>query len=295
VRASRLLGEPAGVEDADHVCWAYDDGAVGDAAFEDAAVRFLRSGLDRGDRLMWVGDGAEERLRRAGGALGDVDGLRARGALELVPVSGAYATATTFSPAEQFVFYGDRAREARAEGYAGIRVVAEVTALAAHPQHCADFVRWEHLADDLAASGSGFSALCAYRAAEVDREVLADAAAVHPVSSAPGAPSFRLWVEPDEAGGRIAVAGEVDVVAAARFRRLLEGTHLDTPVVTLDLSQVTFIDLAGARAVAAVGRAVGARGGRLVVTGSSRLFRRMWQIIGFADVAEVSFREGRRP
>jgi anti-anti-sigma factor len=294
VRASRLLGEPAGVEDADHVCWAYDDGAVGDAAFEDAAVRFLRSGLDRGDRLMWVGDGAEERLRRAGGALGDVDGLRARGALELVPVSGAYATATTFSPAEQFVFYGDRAREARAEGYAGIRVVAEVTALAAHPQHCADFVRWEHLADDLAASGSGFSALCAYRAADVDGRVLADAAAVHPVSSVPGAaPPFRLWFEHDEQGGRIAVAGEVDVVAADRFRRLLEGTHVDAPVLVVDLSQVTFIDLAGARAVAAVGRAVAARGGRLELVGASRLFRRMWRIIGFADVAGVSFPEGR--
>jgi anti-anti-sigma factor len=290
VRASGLLPEPAGVEDADHVCWAYAD----DAAFEEAAIRFLRAGLDRGDRLMWVGDGAAERLRRAGGPLAEVDRLRDRGALEIVPVSGAYATASSFSPEEQRTFYDARARQARAEGYTGIRVVAEVTALAADARHCEDFLRWEHLADDLAASGSGFSALCAYRAADVDGRVLADAAAVHPVSSVPGAaPPFRLWFEHDERGGRIAVAGEVDVVAADRFRRLLEGTHVDAPVLVVDLSQVTFIDLAGARAVAAVGRAVAARGGRLELVGASRLFRRMWRIIGFADVAGVSFPEGR--
>jgi hypothetical protein len=39
---------------------------------------------------------------------------------------------------------------------------------------------------------------------------------------------------------------------------------------------------------------VAARGGRLVLVGAPRLFRRMWHIIGFADVAEVSFSEDRR-
>jgi hypothetical protein len=39
---------------------------------------------------------------------------------------------------------------------------------------------------------------------------------------------------------------------------------------------------------------VAARGGRLELVGASRLFRRMWRIIGFADVAGVSFPEGRR-
>jgi anti-anti-sigma factor len=290
VRASGLLDEPAGVEDADHVCWAYSD----DASFEDAAVRFLRAGLERGDRLVWVGDGAADRLRRAGGALGRVEDLTASGALELVPVSAGYPTAGAFSPEEQLAFYDGRTRRAREEGYAGLRVVAEVTALASDARHSSGFLRWEHLADDFVASGAGFSALCAYSCAAASPEVVADAAAVHPVSSVPGAaPSFRLWFERDDTGERIAVAGEVDVVAADRFRRLLESTHVDTPVLTLDLSRVTFIDLAGARAVAAVGRAVAARGGRLVLAGASRLFRRMWRITGFADVAEVSFPEGR--
>jgi anti-anti-sigma factor len=290
VRASGLLSEPAGVEDADHVCWAYRD----DAAFEEAAVRFLRAGLDRGERLMWVGDGAAERLRHAGGEMGHVDQLTARGALELVPVADGYATAGPFSPQDQLAFYDARTRQARTDGYTGLRVVAEVTALASDAEHSTAFLQWEHLADDFVASGAGFSAFCAYSVADLPAQVVGDAVAVHPVASVPGVPpAFRLWFEPDEQGQRIAVAGEVDVVGADRFRRLVDSTHVDTPVLTLDLSRVTFIDLAGARAVAAVGRAVAAGGGRVVVEGASRLFRRIWGVIGFADVAGVSFGEAR--
>jgi anti-anti-sigma factor len=290
VRASGLLSDPAGVEDADHVCWAYAD----DALFEAAAVRFLQAGLDRGERLMWVGDGVTERLRRSGGALADVDELQARGALELLPLATGYAATEHFSPDAQLAFYDARTRRARDDGFTGLRVVAEVTALASDPLHAGDFLRWEHLADEFVASGAGFSAFCAYSTADLPDRVLDDAAAVHPVSAVPGAaPPFRLWFERDGRGARIAVAGEVDVVTADRFCRLVEGTHVDAPVVVLDLSQVTFIDLAGARAVAAVGRVVAARGARLEVAGASRLFRRMWRICGFAGHAEVSFREVR--
>jgi anti-anti-sigma factor len=286
VRSSGLLRLPAGVEDADHVCWAYDD----DDAFEEAAVRFLSAGLERGDRLMWVGDGAADRLRRAGGPISRVEDLTGSGALELVPVTEGYAPAGRFSPEDQLTFYDERTRQARAEGYTGMRVVAEVTALAADREHSAGFLRWEHLADDLVATGAGFTALCAYRCGDVPPEVVADAAAVHPVASVPGAaPPFRLWFDPAADGGaRIAVAGEVDLLGAERFRRLLEDTHVGEPVLTLDLAGVGFIDLAGTRAVAHVARAVAARGGRLVLTGTSRLFRRMWQVLGSGDVAEVA-------
>lgn len=288
VRPSALLSGPAGVEDADHVCWAYED----DASFEEAAVRFLQAGLDRGDRLMWVGDGAEDRLRRAGGALAEVDDLRARGVLDVLPVAEAYAPDRSFSPTVQREFYASATRRARDAGFRGLSAVAEVTSVAADDRLSGQFLRWEHLCDDLVADRGGFSVLCAYCTTDVPASVVAGAAAVHPVTSVPGAaPPFQLWVERTERGERIAVAGEIDVVGADRFRRLLEDTQVGTPVLTLDLTRVTFIDLAGARAVAAVGRTVTARGGRLALEGTSRLFRRIWRIIGFADVAEVSFSE----
>jgi anti-anti-sigma factor len=279
-----VLNGPAGVADADHVCWAYDD----DDSFEQAAVRFLSTGLDRGERLLWVGDGAEARLRRARGPLSGVDELAARGALELIPVSAGYAAARTFAPEEQFAFYDGRTRQALADGYAGLRVVAEVTALAGDPRHSEDFLRWEHLADDYVAHGPGFAAFCAYRRVEVPPSVVADAAALHPVSFPQGTPpAFRLWFD----DGRIAVSGEIDTAAADRFRRLLGSTHVDAALVTLDLNRVDFMDLAGVREVARFARSVTARAARLEIAGSSRLFRQMWHVLGQDALSGVSFVE----
>jgi anti-anti-sigma factor len=282
VRSFGLLSEPAGVEDADHVCWVYDD----DGSFEAAAIRFLGAGLDRGERLLWVGDGMADRLGRASGPLSAVDDLVGRGTLELVPLSDGYDAARTFSPEQQLEFYDGRTRQALAEGHSGLRVVAEVTRLAGDPQHAADFVRWEHLADDYVAHGPGFSAFCAYRSADVPADVVADAAAVHPLSSVHGSPPlFRLWFE-DE---RIVVAGQVDTSASDRFGRLLGSTHVDAPVVTVDLSRLDFIDLAGTRVVASFARSVTGRGARLVIVGASRLFCRMWRIVGLGGLPGVSF------
>jgi anti-anti-sigma factor len=281
-----VLAGPGGVEDADHVCWAYED----DTTFEDAALRFLGSGLDRGERLLWVGDGAPDRLRRSGGRLAQVEDLLARGALRVLPVAEAYGAPGTFSPAAQRDFYAAETHRALEDGYRGLRAVAEVSALAADADRGADFLRWEHLCDDLVASTSGLRVLCAYRTAEVPADVVADAAALHPVVVAPGTPPpFRLWFD----GNRIAVSGEIDTAGADRFRRLVVGTHADGPVLTLDLGGVGFMDLAGARAVAQIGRAVAARDGRLVLTGTSRLFRRMWQILDHDGGTEVSFVDAR--
>jgi ABC-type transporter Mla MlaB component len=284
VRTAGLLDEPPGVERADHVCWAGDD----DATFEEAAGRFLSEGLARGDRLMWIGDGAETRLRRAAGPLADVDGLTANGALEFRSVTDAYATSGSFSPEEQLAFYATATRRAIDEGYRGLRAVAEVTTLAGSPERRADFLRWEHLADDFVAQGRGLIVFCAYRPAELPEEVVTEAASLHPVVHTRGTPPpFRLWFD----SGRIVLAGEVDTFGAARLERLLGATHVRTPVVTLDLARLHFIDLAGLRALARWARNLSGRAARLELVGAGRLFRRMWDLLGPAGMPEVSFSE----
>jgi anti-anti-sigma factor len=287
VRASELLERPAGVERADHVCWAYAD----DAAFEEAALRFLTAGLDRGDRLMWVGDGAEDRLRRSAGPLAAVEQLVARGTLRLVSVGDGYDAADGFSPDQQFTFYDAATRAALADGYRGLRVVAEITALAADPEQRADLLRWEHRADAFVASGSGFAALCAYRGDELPADVVADVASAHPVSYSDGTrAAFRLWFD----GGALLVAGDVDHFTAERLARLLATTDVDVPVMELDLSRLGFIDLAGVRVIAAWAEDLRGRSTELVLAGPSRLFHRMWDLLAPDGVPAVRFAEGRR-
>jgi ABC-type transporter Mla MlaB component len=287
VRASGLLDRPAGVERGDHVCWAYDD----DAAFEDAAVRFLAEGLVRGDRLLWVGDGADGRLRRSTGPLADVDGLTARGALRVLSVAEGYAAAGPFTPERQLAFYDDATRRAIDEGYRGLRVVAEITSLAADEAQRAQLLRWEHLADDFVAHGPGFTALCAYRHDLLPDDAVADVASLHPLSHGDGpAAAFRVWF--DE--GALHVAGDVDAFTAGRLARLLASTHVGARLVTLDLAGLTFVDLAGVRAIVHWARALAGDDRRLELRGASRLFRRMWELLTPDGLAAVTFAERQR-
>lgn len=286
VRASGLIDAPAGVARADHVCWIAED----DAAFEEAAVRYLDEGLASGQRLLWVGDGAAERLRRSSGPLRHVDDLLASGTLRLLPVTDAYAASGTFSPEEQLAFYDGETRRALEDGYRGLRAVAEVTPLAADPRRRAEFLRWERLADDHVAAHPALTVMCGYRSDQLPGEVLSDAAAVHPVAYAPAAPPlFRLWTE----DGRIVVCGDVDTFGTDRLRRLLNDSDLGRPAVVLDLSRVDFIDLAGVRTVASWAVELAERSTPVTVAGASRLFRRMWDLLGSPGAVGVSFSEDR--
>jgi anti-anti-sigma regulatory factor len=286
VRAAGLIDAPAGVAHADHVCWIAED----DAAFADAAVRFLDEGLAAGQRLLWVGDGAGDRLRRSSGPLAQVDDLLARGTLRLLSVSDAYAGSGAFSPEEQLAFYDGETRRALDDGYRGFRAVAEVTPLAADPGRRDEFLRWEHLADDYVASNPALTVMCGYRSDQLPGEVLSDAAALHPVAYAPASPPpFRVWSE----DGRVVVSGDVDTFGADRLRRLLGNADLGRPEVVLDLSRLGFIDLAGVRSVASWTVELAERGTRVRLSGAARLFRRMWDLLGSPRPDAVVFTENR--
>jgi len=283
VRAAGLLTDPDGAAQADHVCWVYED----DEDFADVARRYLEEGLARGERLLYVGEPHPADLATETGPLADVDGLMARGALQVLDLGAGYQSSGAFTPAEQLAFYEAATADARAAGYSGLCVVAEISGLAADPSRRPDLIRWEHLADEFMGSGSGMRALCAYRG-DVGREALTDVASVHPlVHDSAGGPPFRSWFE----GGAIALAGALDTFGADRLEQVLTGTHVDRPTVTLDLSRVEFVDVGGCRAIARWARLLQDRGSRLELAGTSRVFRRMWRILDFDSYAGVSFRE----
>jgi anti-anti-sigma regulatory factor len=283
VRAAGLLTDPAGAEHADHVCWVYED----DEEFLDLARRYLEEGLARGERLLYVGEPHPADLRTDEGPLADVEGLIARGALQVLDLRSGYQSSGAFTPAEQLAFYDAATAEARAAGYTGLCVVAEISGLAADPVRRRDLVRWEHLADEFMGSGSGMRALCAYRQ-DLGPEALADVASVHPVvHDATGGPPFRAWFE----GEAIVLAGALDTFGADRLEQVLTGSHIDRPTITLDLSGVDFVDVGGCRAIARWARRLQDRGSLLELTGTSRVFRTMWRILGFDGYASASFRE----
>lgn len=262
----------------DHVCWVYEDARD----LESAAGRFLAGGLARGERVLLVGDEVTDAVHRDLLPFGGTDALAGTGALEVLDLTAAYQRTEPFTPEQQLEFYGAATRRARADGFAGLRVVAEVTALAADPATRAPLVRWEHLADHFVAQAAGFTAMCAYRG-DLSREVLDEIAAVHPVVHGPeGIPSFQVFHEHD----RLVLTGSVDFFTADRLHRVLADSPGARGTVVLDLGRLDFVDVAGCRVLAGWAAGLGAP---LQVAGASRLFQRIWQLLDLDLVAPVRF------
>jgi anti-anti-sigma regulatory factor len=280
VRAHGRLSQLPSAGLSDHVCWVYDD----DESLDRAVEEFLAGGLARGERLLLVGERVIDSLPRLR-LPSDVAELIAAGALETLTLAQAYEVAGAFLPEQQLSYYDQATKRAIADGYRGLRVVAEVSALAADPEVRPELVRWERVADDYIARGDGFTALCAYRA-ELAQESLSDVAAVHPLVHAPdGVATFRVFSD-DE---RTVLAGSVDTFTADRLRRVLASAPVGTDAAVLELGLVEFLDVAACRALASWVGDLRNRSVAVEVRGASPLVRRMWQILALDELAPVAF------
>lgn len=265
----------------DHVCWVYRDGDELDAA----VLAFARGGLDRGERLLAVGERVVAAVRRGDAALGGVEALAAAGTLGLLPLREAYAAAGSFDAGRQREFYDRATRAARVEGFRGLRVLADVSPLAADPGARAELARWEHVADEYIAHGPGMSAMCAYDAT-LPAAALDAVTAVHPQVHAPSAPpAFQVFFDRH----RVAVVGDVDLVGAERLSRVLAGSPAGGRTRTLELSGLGFADVAGCRAIARWVRSLAATGVRVELRDAPSLVRRAWPLLGFDRWAPVVF------
>jgi anti-anti-sigma regulatory factor len=282
VRDSGVLDAQDPLTHADHVCWVYDH----PASFVDAAQRYLADGVERGERLLCIGDDLAAEFRAAGEPFGPLDDLVARGALTFQSVRDAYDDGRGFSPGGQRAFYDAAVRNARASGHTSLRVVADVTPLARTADGRADLVQWEHLADQFIASGAGMVAMCAYDRVVLEADILADFTTLHPQVHAPlDPPSFRIWFD----GRRVALAGAVDTFTADRLARVLATCPVGGPSAVLDLSRLEAVDAAGCRTLAAWVRALAERGVRLRIEDAPPPLPRLWRLLGLEGPAPVSF------
>lgn len=265
----------------DHVCWVYRD----EAELAAAALEFLAGGLARGEQLLCVGDRVVDGLHRDRSALGGIDALIAAGVLRTSTVAEAYASTGGFSAERQQAFYDDATRQALAEGFRGLRVLAEVSVLAGDPRTQPELLRWEQVADDYVAHGPGMTAMCAYRE-DLPEQALREAAGVHPLVHSPGSPpDFQAFFDDH----RVALVGEVDVLGAERLARVLAVSPVAGGGCTLDLSGLRFADVAGCRAIARWARGLADRGIRVELRNAPPLVRRAWHLLGLDEWVPVTF------
>jgi anti-anti-sigma regulatory factor len=265
----------------DHICWVYDED---DSSFDRVVRRFLAGGLERRERMLVIGERVIASISTAGDGFGDAETLIAAGTLRTLTTAQAYEAAGAFVPGTQRTFHDAATREALADGYSGLRVVAEVSPLAEDADTRTTLVEWEHLADEYVAQGSGFTALCAY-SSRLSPQALADVASVHPLVHAPATPPFQVFFDDD----RVALTGSVDTFSADRLARVLASSPVSGDGAVLDLGQVDFVDVAASRVIARWAQDLDARALPLEVRGASPLLQRMWQVLGLSQLAPVAF------
>ncbi len=252
----------------DHACVAYATRSERDAA----AVEWLLEGAGLGQRLFVVTDDDD-------GGAGLLDALAGASGPELVDtvvcvgIDQVYDLSAPIDIPTQLSQYADEVARAVADGFTGLRVFCDITALIADPARRRSHGRWEHAADVWIAAGNPLAPLCAYDIGVVGAKALA-VMALHPrrLGPASAVTTFGVYGGPQ----RRVLEGEIDAFAAPVLAEAL--TALPDGPVDLDAGELTFLS---ARAALAIARACEEDSGPtpLRLVGARPSVRRVWEIL----------------
>jgi anti-anti-sigma factor len=256
----------------DHACRSFT-GAVDLAA---AVVPFLDEGRRRDEQLLFVGP-TRPALLAAVSALPHRDELLADGRLDLQVTRDSYSAGAALVPREQVERYRLATQAALDAGRTGLRVAADVTELLRLGRSGRRLLlAYEQLADELMGTVP-MTALCLYDAS-VGPDALGPVAVLHPLQSLGDRPALAHL---SGRGPVLSLHGEVDLTEAAYVATALVDVAGEVPgEVVLDLSDLAFLDVAGARALAGAARELAGRGTSLRLTGASHGVRRCLDLFG---------------
>jgi anti-anti-sigma factor len=275
VTALRQLASPTGLKSGDHVFWTFDD----PADFSAAVLPYLNEGRRRREQLLLIG-ASRVALLDALASLPERDEMLASGQLEVRCTTGTVDPARGLGPVERVESYRGDVEAALGRGRTGLRVAVDVTALARRGAverrqlHVS-----ERLADDMTATVA-LTALCLYDSSLED-DVLRPLAVLHP---------DQHHGEREPLGclcGRgpwLSLRGEVDLSLADAVLRALVDVARDAPgEVVLDLADLEFLDVAGARMLASAVRLLGEVGVELRMVRARRPVGRCLELFDLAD------------
>jgi len=193
------------------------------------AAAYLRYGLDRGEICLYVGGDADDsaRVRAALSAAGVGPEAEGEGRLRIVGPRDFQLRRASFDPDEMLAFVRQQVGEARAAGFPGLRVAADMTwTLVDHPGSDR-FLEFESRVDEVFRE-LPVGALCQYRSTRLGAGVLHGALLTHRRVVARGALRDNPFFLPPEEFLR-----EDDL--ASRVDRLIEAmpVHRKGDLVTI--------------------------------------------------------------
>ena len=276
----RSLDRAHGLGPGDHAGWAYDDVSE----LRAACVDYLADGLDRRERLVYLGGRPRDALVDDLTGLAGRDALLDDGRLSVVTIKEHLDRGGAIDARMQLDARRQMARDAVAAGYSGLRVVGDITEVVVRPDLMDSLVEFE-LAMHNALSAASITTMCAYdrrRAGERWRQV----SALHEIQHAPDEhPSFTLG----RTGSALTLAGELDLTSVTDLDVLLGHLARTTSgALTFELPELTFIDVAATRRLARFQRTMAATGRVVFFRKLTPAARRTFRAFAMAEANELT-------
>jgi hypothetical protein len=176
-----------------------------------AARAFLAEGLDREERVAYLGPGGVGELQRDLVDLPGVADHLVRGRLQITDIATLPASDPATDPVDELIDLAAWTQEALDAGFTGLRLMANGSGRVAESPRLPRFVRYEHLIDRFCLDHS-VTVLCAFDIGDVGVGTVAELGCVHALMRSELLP-FRL-----RAARRtdVALAGSVDVFCVAQ-------------------------------------------------------------------------------
>jgi anti-anti-sigma factor len=280
VTAPRRLDAPTGLRPGDHVCWTFADATD----FSAAVLPYLDEGRRLGEHLLLMGS-SRPALLHALASLPERDEMLASGQLEVRALAEWLDPSRELDPLRQVVAFRRAVAAARNRGRTGLRVAADATVLAARrrPDERRQLLVYEGLAD--ATIGAvGMTGLCLYDAA-LGEDVLGPVAILHPGQHLGGREALAHL---SGRGPWLSLHGEVDVTEADDlFRALVDIACAAPGEVVLDLADLEFLDIAGARMLATATRLLAEVGVQMRLVRARRLVARCLELFDLGQGSSV--------
>ncbi|MFC6086435.1 MEDS domain-containing protein [Sphaerisporangium aureirubrum] len=264
----------------DHVCVTYDD----DEQRRAALVGSARAGVRHHHRLIYFAGWPRETVLadlEAGGL--DARGLLDAGQVQVRSSAEGYLPGGRFEPEAVIGCWSREIATARDRGYAGLRVIGDMT-WAAGRVPGGERLEWYEAEVNRVFAGGYAMALCQYDRRLFAPERLACLSAAHPSTFTPNAPIgwrplLRILRTDDPPGVRL--AGEADASNRAALAATLavlpdDFAGVEVPL-TLDVERLRFADAAAARLLV---RAAGSVPGGVRFVGCSPPLVRLMKLAG---------------
>jgi len=163
----------------DHVCTVYSD--PGEQA--EAMVRYMRSGIESGERSVYITDdracGDIQKRLAADGV--DVGAAQAADRLQLLTKRESYLRDGIFSPTGMVDFLKTAEQDALAAGCTGLRVSGEMTWALGSEAGCERVIEYEQELNRFF-PGSHSHAICHYNRSKFSPAVIRDVLRTHPIA-----------------------------------------------------------------------------------------------------------------